>query len=188
MRSREQVQQERHEAVLAFQQDRERPIEVEPGHGAAREARQEHERRVAVRQRELAALLARREHPVDPAADERPRAVVLHRQPWMRSALCAELVRAGVVVVADLEDGAAGLGTVVAEQPDLVVVEQQLPWVDGLEVVREVRRYAPAARVAVHLDQPGAEPAAREAGAHEVFARATRAQDMVARLTTLASV
>jgi DNA-binding response OmpR family regulator len=85
------------------------------------------------------------------------------------------------------EDGAAGLGSVVAEQPDLVVVEQQLPWKDGLEVVREVRRFAPAALVAVHLDQPQAEQQAREAGAHAVFARSTRPADMIAGLLALTS-
>lgn len=183
MRNHEQVQQERHDAVQAFQRDRERPIEVEPGNGAAREARQEHERRLAVRERELTALLQTRQRPDDGS----PCAVVLHRQPWTRSALCAELARAGVVVVADLDDGAAGLGTVVAEQPDLLVVEQQLPWVDGLAVVREVRRYSPATRIAVHLDLPGAEAAALEAGADAVFVRATRAQDIVPRLLGLVS-
>ncbi len=190
MRSSTQVQQERSEGVLAFQRDRETPIEVEPGHGAAREARQEHERRLAVRERELTALLRRQELRDSSAEDQddRPRAVVLHRQPWTRSALCAELERAGVVVVADLDDGASGLGTVVAEQPDLVFVEQQLPWVDGFEVVRQVVRYAPATRIAVHLDQPGAEAAARAAGADEVFARSTRATDMVPRLLGLAAV
>ena len=64
-------------------------------------------------------------------------------------------------------------------------MQQQLPWKDGLEVVREVRRFAPAARVAVHLDLPQAEQQAREAGAHAVFPRSTRPADMVAALVEL---
>ena len=102
-------------------------------------------------------------------------------------ALRRELERAGVSVVEVHEDGAAGLGSVVAEQPDLVVVQEQLPWKDGLEVVREVRRFAPSARIAVHLDRPSAERDAREAGADAVFPRATRPVDMVGDLTALVS-
>ena len=172
-----------------FRRARSTPIEVGPGHGAAREARAERERRQAVRDREQQALLARleaRRSGGDPGCSGRPRAVVVHRAAWLRESLCQALMRSGVVVVEMHEDGAAGLGAVVAEQPDLVVVQQQLPWRDGLDVVREVRRYAPDARVAVHLDQPDAEERARDAGAHVVFRRSTRPADMVPELLALA--
>jgi CheY-like chemotaxis protein len=174
-----------------FRRARSAPIEVGPGHGAAREARAERERREAVRDREQQALQARlearrREHSA--ALPERPRAVLVHRAAWLRESLCQSLLRAGVEVVEMHEDGAAGLGAVVAEQPHLVFVQQQLPWRDGLDVVREVRRYAPDARVAVHLDQPDAEAQAREAGAHVVFRRSTRPADMVPELVALAPV
>lgn len=186
LRSPSQVEQERNEGRARFAQARSGPLEVGPGHGAAREARTELERREAVRQREQEALSAQAVRAI--AGDgTRPRAVIVHRAAWIREALCRELVRAGVEVVDMHEDGAAGLGSVVAEQPDLVVVEQQLPWKDGLEVVREVRRFAPAAAVAVHLDQPQAEQQAREAGAHAVFPRPTRPADMIASLLALTS-
>ena len=190
MRSSSQVLEERRAALQAFTRARSAPIEVGPGHGAAREARMEQERREAVRRREQEALDARAAVAalLPEAAAAKPRAVVVHRAAWTREALCRELVRAGVDVVEMHEDGAAGLGAVVAEQPDLVVVQEQLPWKDGLEVVREVRRFAPSARVAVHLDRPLAEHGAREAGAHAVFPRSTRPADMVPALVDLARV
>ncbi|MDP9436065.1 MAG: response regulator [Actinomycetota bacterium] len=172
-----------------FRRARSAPIEVGPGHGAAREARAERERRQAVREREQQALQARLEarRRADGPPD-RPRAVLMHRAAWLRESLCQSLMRAGVEVVEMHEDGAAGLGAVVAEQPQLVFVQQQLPWRDGLDVVREVRRYAPDARIAVHLDQPDAEEQAREAGAHVVFRRSIRPADMVPELVALAPV
>ncbi|MCU1691590.1 MAG: hybrid sensor histidine kinase/response regulator [Frankiales bacterium] len=187
MRTSSVIEQERRTALQEFLEARKVPIEVGPGHGAAREARMEQERREAVRRREQEALQARASavHASDPV---RPRAVVLHRAAWTRQALCQALVRAGVDVVEMHEDGAAGLGAVIAEQPDLVVVQEQLPWKDGLEVVREVRRFAPSARVAVHLDRPAGEQGARAAGAHAVFPRSTRPVDMVPQLVELAGV
>lgn len=171
-------------ALQEFVRARSGPIDVGPGHGAAREERMERERREAVRDREREALQARAAKAAPP--DDRPRAVVVHRAAWLRDALCRELERAGVSVVELHEDGAAGLGTIVAEQPDLVVVQEQLPWKEGLEVVREVRRFSPATRVAVHLDRPAAEREARDAGADVVFPRSTRPGDMVAALREMA--
>ncbi len=185
MRSSSELEKERRAALQEFLEARSEPIEVGPGHGAAREARMEQERREAVRRREREALEARASV-APPAPGDRPRAVVVHRAAWTRQALCQELLRAGFDVVEMHEDGAAGLGAVVAEQPDLVVVQEQLPWKDGLEVVREVRRFAPNARVAVHLDRPAGEQGAREAGAHAVFPRSTRPVDMIAQLRELA--
>lgn len=185
MRSSSELEKERRAALQEFLEARSGPIEVGPGHGAAREARMEQERREAVRRREQEALQARASA-AQPVVGDRPRAVVVHRAAWTREALCQQLLQAGVDVVEMHEDGAAGLGAVVAEQPDLVVVQEQLPWKDGLEVVREVRRFSPSTRVAVHLDRPAAEQGARAAGAHVVFPRSTRPVDMIADLVALA--
>lgn len=187
-RTRRSLAQAR-EAVRAFLDDRSAPIQVEPGHGAAREARNELERREAIRDREIQAAQARlreREGGTDVAADllgeQRPRAVIVHRMAWIRDSLCQQLVRAGVDVVALHEDGAAGLGCVVAEQPDLLVVQQQLPWRSGADVLADTRRFSPGTRIAVHLDQAGAEASLREAGAHLTFSRSTQPAEMAVRL------
>ncbi|MBW3611859.1 MAG: hypothetical protein KY438_10085, partial [Actinobacteria bacterium] len=50
---------------------------------------------------------------------------------------------AGVRVVARLDNGADALGVVVAEQPDLVLVEESLAMLPGQEVVREIRQFSP---------------------------------------------
>ena len=182
LRTLSTVDVDRLTGLQAFHQARREPIVVEVGHGATREARAELERRQAVREREEQAA---RTHAASTEWGARPRAVVVHRAPWTREALRRQLTAAGVAVLALHEDGAAGLGCVVAEQPELVLVQQQLPWRDGLEVVAEVRRYSPGTQVAVHLDQPNSAQAAGAAGAHVSFARATRTEDLVAGLLAL---
>jgi DNA-binding response OmpR family regulator len=51
------------------------------------------------------------------------------------------LVREGYLVVT-AADGADALARWQAEQPDLVVVDVNLPRVDGFEVCRQIRRYS----------------------------------------------
>ena len=190
MRTSSQLIEERRAALRAFSRSRDAPVAVEPGNGAAREARMEQERRQAVVEREQEWLHACAdalggERPVAGAEPGCPHAVVVHRAAWIRDALSRELELVGIVVVQLAADGAAGLGGVVAEQPDLVVVQEQLPWKDGLQLVREVRRFAPSARIAVHLDRPAAEQGARDAGADAVFPRATRPAAMAGALAAL---
>lgn len=104
---------------------------------------------------------------------------------WMRTALRGSLERAGYGPVEVVEDGATALGAVVAQQPDVVLVQQQLPWLDGLEVARQLKLYAPDTLVVVQLDQQHAEKEARSAGAVLVLTRTERPQDVVAKLLQL---
>lgn len=79
------------------------------------------------------------------------RAVVGHRNVWFADKLCGDLTRRGVQVIGRFESGAAVVGASVAEQPDLVVVEDRLAMLSGEDVVREVRRYVPDAVIAAQV-------------------------------------
>lgn len=152
-----------------------------------REMRLDAARRLEARRREQQAVLDRAaEHLRASGAvlgSRAPvRAVLAHRNAWLREKVATGLLSAGVVVVGEYDDGADAAGTIVVEQPDLVLVEDRLPTVPGLEVVRRVRRFCPAALVAAQVMDGGDVVLALDAGAQVVFTRRTPPADMAAEL------
>ncbi len=152
-----------------------------------RELRLDAARRLEARKREQQAVLTRAaEHLRASGAvlgTRTPvRAVLVHRNAWLRDRVATGLKAAGVSVVEEFEDGADAAGTIVVEQPDLVLVEDRLPTLPGLEVIRRVRRFAPGTLVAAHvLDSVGV-GSALDAGAQAVFTRRTSPADIAAEL------
>lgn len=67
------------------------------------------------------------------------------------SAFCAAarqlLERAGFAVVAEAGDGAAGLRAATEHTPDLVIVDVQLPDLDGFDLAERLRGFDPAPEV-----------------------------------------
>ena len=66
----------------------------------------------------------------------------------------------GCAVVAQLDNGADAVGLLVAEQPDLVLVEDALAMARGEDVVRAAREFAPGTLVGVQRRVAGPRPAA----------------------------
>lgn len=152
-----------------------------------REQRLDAQRRHSAREREGSALHAcldrqRRESRPSPA---RPRAVLAHRQPWFLDRLTAALRQRGVDVVAVLDDGADALGTAIAEQPDLLLVEGLLPNLGGLELVRAASAGTRRTRLGVQVAHSEAVRSHLEAGADLVFTPSTRPLDVALRLLDL---
>lgn len=127
-----------------------------------------------------------------PLRGHRPAMVVIaHRNEWLRNQLTLALVQEGADVVAVVEDGGDAVGIAVADQPDLLVVEDRLPTVTGLEVVQQVRRFAPHTIIAAQVEAtPPGELLA--AGASAVFSRrippAVIAEQMAAYVRAAAEV
>jgi CheY-like chemotaxis protein len=155
-----------------------------------RELRLDLNRRREARQREREALLARSAQLRDAAAPTEPvpvRAMLAHRNEWVRERVAQRLAEAGVAVVGVFEDGADAAGTAVAEQPDLVLVEDLLPTMPGLQVVRRVTTFAPLALTGAHVtDDSGIEPFLA-AGASAVFTRRVRPHDVADHLLSCLS-
>lgn len=141
-----------------------------------RESRLDLSRRMEARRREQQALLARADAQLRASgnvltARVPTRAVLAHRNAWLRNAVCARLEELGVQVVGAFEDGADAAGTVVVEQPELLLVEDRLPTLSGVEVVQRAREFAPGTVVGAQvLDSSGVQ-ALVEAGASAVFTR-----------------
>ena len=156
----------------------------------SREMRMDLDRRIEVLRAQHEAIVARTEqslqrrvHVVRRSAPRR--AVVAHRSEWFVTKLCTELSRRGVEVVGRFDNGAEVVGVAVAEQPDLVVVEDRLAMVSGEDVVREVRQYVPTSLIAAQVAYEDRIGAMLQAGADTAYARRVPALDISLDLVRL---
>ena len=100
-----------------------------------------------------------------------------------REYLVQVLVREGHQVV-EAKDGLAGTGVAKAEKPDLVIVDILMPEMDGLEVIREVKRDSPQSKIIavsggghqLHVDFL---PAAKKLGASAVLYKPIEPEDLL---------
>jgi len=173
-------------AVDAWNLARRAAPDVDPG-TVSREMRLDLGRQVEARRREHLAVIAwaeqhLREAGGDLSAAARRRAVLAHRNAWLRDSVAAKLQDLGVDVVGAFEDGADAAGTVVVEQPDLVLVEDRLPTVSGLELVQRIRAFSPATVVGVQCLDEGGVTTFLQAGAEPVFTRRVPPGDMAEHL------
>ena len=110
------------------------------------------------------------------------RAVLAHRDDWFFRRLAHALEDQGVQVVAGTDNGADAVGLVVAEQPDLVLVEDTLAMLPGVEVIREVRRFAPDTIVTAQAAHGDRVAQLLDAGAVTVFTRQVPPADVAVSL------
>ncbi len=62
----------------------------------------------------------------------------------LRKALSALLpLEGGITVLAEAEDGAAAVGAVLEHQPDVLVIDLEMPGTDGLEALAQLQRLRP---------------------------------------------
>ena len=88
-------------------------------------------------------------------------------------------------MVARLDNGADAVGLSVAEQPDLLLVEDALAMVPGEQVVRDVRRFCPHTVVAAQASHSGRIGPLLEAGATTVFSRQVSGPDVARAMLRL---
>ena len=95
------------------------------------------------------------------------RVVVVDDHPVFRTGLRYLLQDLGVTVVAEAEDGAAGVTEVLEHRPDVVLMDLHMPGVGGLDAIRQLVGQWPAVKVLVltMADEDDAVFAAIQAGA-----------------------
>ena len=86
---------------------------------------------------------------------KRPRVLIADDHPGVAKALCRVLAL-DCEVVGTVADGSAVLEAVQRLQPDVIVVDVNLPNVDGLEACRQITQLNPKAKVIVFsaMDDP----------------------------------
>jgi CheY-like chemotaxis protein len=80
-----------------------------------------------------------------------PRLVLAHRSGWFGDKLEHELRDTGLLVVGRVRDADEAVGCVVAEQPDVLLAQDELPGMQTVELVQNVLRYSPACAVGVQV-------------------------------------
>lgn len=158
----------------------------------SREARLDFSRRTDVIRRQHEALINRTAEQMRQSRQllgprSTARAVLVHRNEWFKEKVTDGLRGYGIEVVARLENGADAVGVVVAEQPDLLLVEDRLPMIGGLEVLREVARYAPRTLTAAQVEYDASIGEVLHAGARTAFTRRVPPADVAHDLHLLVS-
>lgn len=154
---------------------------------ASREARMDLDRRLDVLRVQHDAIVAvtadELRDSVGPVRSAVPlRVVVGHRNAWFADRVITALRDAGAVVLGPFENGATVVGTCVATQADVVLLEERLAMMSGEDVVRAVRAYAPGAFVAVQVAGEDRVGPVLEAGASAAYPRRVAPLDVVADL------
>jgi CheY-like chemotaxis protein len=179
-------------AMAAFQEHRHAVESAVEEPGMSREQRLDARRRLDVLRRQHEAVLAATSQSMEGSGGVLhamgPRALLVHRNEWLRRRVAQDLERCGVEVVAQLDNGAEGVGALIAEQPDLLFVEDTLPMVSGLQVLHEARRYAPRTLLAAQVGYDDQISAALDAGALAAFTRRIPPADIGAELARLVAV
>ena len=144
-----------------------------------RELRIDLDRRLAALQRQAEVVRAAADAGGAPVA-----VLVVHRDPRAGQRLADAVSRSalvdGEVVVTD--NGADAVGRAVLGQPRLVVVDTPVLMMTPLDVVADLQRLAPGARVVACAEGPGEASRLQAAGASAVYRRGAGPDDVAALL------
>ena len=105
----------------------------------------------------------------------RPRVLLCDDISSLRLLLRLELDLAEIEVIAEAENGREAIEMAEAHQPDVIVLDVQMPIMGGLDALPEIRRVSPESRVIVLSSMDGSEvsPRAIELGASAYFDKET---------------
>ncbi len=113
--------------------------------------------------------------------------MLAHRNTWFLDKLSAALKAGGLRVVAGVCNGADAVGLAIAEQPDLIFIEDSLEMVPGEDAIREIRKFAPNSLVTAQVGYHERVDQLLDAGATTVFTRHVPPGDVAAVLLKLVS-
>lgn len=82
--------------------------------------------------------------------------------------------RTGCHRIVGAQDAAIAIAVGIAVQPDVGVVEDDLPPFGGLQTLHNLRSYAPRTKLILLTDDPGLDRSAQELGAHSLGRDATQ--------------
>ncbi len=155
-----------------------------------REARLDRDRLLGITRREHEAIVLRTAEQLRDSArvlrrEAGRRVVVVHRNDWFKDKVCGVFADHGIDVVARLDNGADAVGACVAEQPDLLLVEDSLPMLSGAQVVRRASVLSPHTISAAHVGHDAAVATLLDAGARSAWTRRVPPADVALELCRL---
>lgn len=97
-----------------------------------------------------------------------PRVVLVDDDAALRGVLRPALERSGIEVVAEAADGIEAVEVVRQVDPDVVLMDLQMPGMGGIEATREIKQLAPSVQIVVVTvyDEPHPTKSAQEVGAY----------------------
>ncbi len=116
----------------------------------------------------------------------RTRALVVEDDPHQRLLVSLLLKHNGIEVIS-VEDGFHALEAIVADPPDLIVMDLNLPTVDGRDVLADVREQRPTTPVVVVSGAPDAQERAQALGANAVVVKPYEVSDLLATVESVLS-
>lgn len=113
------------------------------------------------------------------------RLVIAHRNEWFASKVAEVLEAEGVRVPAWLENGADAVGAVIAEQPDVALVEDALAMRSGEQVIRKLRQFCPDTILVTQVAHGDRVGSLLDAGAAAAFTRSVAPGDVAQKILEL---
>jgi DNA-binding response OmpR family regulator len=122
------------------------------------------------------------------------RVLIVDDEPYMRKVVRTMLLAIGVKFVIEADDGMSGLEAIRKHMPDLVIVDWEMPLIDGAQFVRMVRSPmdfpapdVPIIMLSGHGDRWRVIEAAR-VGAHEYLLKPVSTKTLLDRIVTILTV
>ena len=117
---------------------------------------------------------------------KRPRVLIAEDHPAMAKAVCRVLAR-DCDVVGSVTDGSAVLEAAQRFQPDVIVIDLNLPNVSGLEACRQIMQASPEAKVIVFtaMNDPDVKRRSFEVGASAFLFKGTGDDDLLSTIKRL---
>jgi len=107
---------------------------------------------------------------VDPVPHQRPlRVLIVDDAPDIRALLRAMLGDRGDVLLQEASGGEEALALAAADPPDLAVIDQNMPGMDGVTTTRELKKLLTDIEIVAFTAVPGAEREFAQAGATHHF-------------------
>ena len=100
-------------------------------------------------------------------SDSQPRILLVDDEDAFREPLKRQLAVRGYDVL-DVDNGEDAVRSVRHESPEVVVLDQKMPNVDGIQTLKEIKKIRPEVQV-IMLTGHGSIESARETGKHDVF-------------------
>lgn len=118
-----------------------------------------------------------------------PRLLLVDDEQPVRRMLCRVLERRGFDVVAEADNGQTGVAAARQHQPDIVIMDLNMPLMNGIEATRAIKQTHPAIEVLIfsaYADE-SLRSSAEEAGAAGWILKGSKPQELFDALAALAA-